>query len=112
MLKSLISQNISKNEVCKRNFFLAEILQSSPNLHALFSFRCPKMKLNNLVILAFLTVQLALFVNGMGICFGGYPQCCAKGIIHKSRGQLRGRGHSMENIVAGVTFQFWAILYQ
>ena len=37
------------------------------------------MKLNNLVILAFLTVQLALFVNGMGLCFGGYPQCCANG---------------------------------
>merc|ERR1712226_725554 len=38
------------------------------------------MKLCNLVILAFLTVQLALFVSGMGLCFGGgYPQCCANG---------------------------------
>ena len=38
------------------------------------------MKQCNLVILAFLTVQLALFVSGMGLCFGGgYPQCCANG---------------------------------
>ena len=42
-------------------------------------FRCCKMKLINLVILAFLTVQLATFVSGMGLCFGGYPQCCANG---------------------------------
>ena len=47
--------------------------------HSFDCFRCCKMKLINLVILAFLTVQLATFVSGMGLCFGGYPQCCANG---------------------------------
>jgi len=50
-----------------------------PSLLKIFKIPATKMLSTKIVFALIVAIQMTEFVNGMGLCFGGYPACCQGG---------------------------------